>query len=112
MKKFIIAVLAAMLFTSCGVGNYTVVSGKADECAISFTSSKASNLSVSIDNSTYEVKSVKDKAYKTERKIKQTALNTIWLSPGTHDVTVEMNDEVIYQKKLFISASEHKIVEL
>lgn len=112
MKNIIIATLVALLFTSCGVGNYSVSSGKADECAISFTSAKSQNIVVTIDNNTYNLYSVKEKAYKSDRKIKQTSLNTIRLRPGTHDVKVEVNGEVILTKKVFISTSEHKIIEL
>lgn len=112
MKRFIIAAIAALIFTSCGVGNYTVSSGKADECALSFVSAKAADIVVYVGNDTYRIQSVKDKAYRTDRKIKATAQNTIKLAPGTHDVKVECNGQVVFTKKLFISASEHKIVEL
>lgn len=112
MKKILIAVSISLLFTACGVGNYTVSSGKADEGAISFTSAKAEDIVVSVDNTTYEINSVKDKAYRTDRKIKQTASNTIRLAPGAHDVKVEKEGQVVFSKKLYISASEHKIIEL
>lgn len=112
MKKILIAAFVSLLLTGCGVGNYTVSSGRADEGAISFTSAKAENIVVSVDNATYEIKSVKDKAYRTDRKIKQTANNTIRLASGTHDIKVEKDGQVVFSKKLFISASEHKIIEL
>ena len=112
MKKIIIAAISALLLTSCGVGSYSVSSGKADEAAISFTTAKATPITVTIDDATYDLSSVKDVAWKTDRKIKKTAKNTIYLTPGTHNVTVVIAGNQVYSKKLFLSASEHKVVEL
>lgn len=112
MKKIFYALVASLLLTGCGVGSYSVSSGKADEGAISFTSVRVSDIAVTVDGTSYEMRSVKDSAFKPDRKIKQTAKNTIKVSPGAHDVKVEMNGKAVFSKKLFISASEHKIVEL
>jgi len=114
MKKIVIALLAAFLFTSCGVGTYSVSSGKADECYISFTSNtkKPVPLTVYIDGKEYYVSTVKEIAWRTDRKIKDTAKNTLTLAPGTHDVKVEAGGVEVYSKKLFISTSEHKVVQL
>lgn len=112
MKKIVIAILTALAFVSCGVGNYSVSSGRADECAVSFTSATPANIEVWIDGQVYRVKSVRDKAYKTDRKIKETVQNTIILTPGTHNVSVNADGRTVYSKKLFISASEHRIIEL
>ncbi len=111
MKK-IIYVLAVVLLSSCGVGNYTVSSGKADQGAISFTSAKSTDITVLVDDNSYSIKSVKDKTYKTDRKIKQTSANTIFMTPGTHTVKVKMGDEEVFSKQLFISVAEHRIIEL
>lgn len=113
MKKILIATISSLLLlTGCGVGSYTVSSGRADEGAISFTSDKSDRLTVTIDGTTYKVNSVKEKAYKSDRSIKQTARNSIRVKPGTHEVTVVAGGMQIYSQKLYISASEHKIVGL
>ncbi len=113
MKKTITAIISSLLLlTGCGVGSYTVSSGRADEGAISFTSDKSSKLTVTIDGTTYKVCSVKEKAYKSDRNIKETARNTIRVTPGTHEVSVEAGGRQIYSQKLYISASEHKVVGL
>ena len=113
MKKFVVILFAAALFlTSCGVGSYTVVSGKEDKCILSFTSQKTTPITVQVDGKTYNVQSVADNAYKTRRNIKQTAENSIVMTPGTHDVTVFQNGAQVYSKKLFISNSEHRVIEL
>jgi len=112
MKKILLAALAALLLTSCGVGSYSVSSGKADEAYISFVSAKALPIIVTIDDNSFGMESVKDKLYKTDRKIKQTSENTLILTPGQHNVKVESNGDVLYSKTLFISTAEHKIVQL
>lgn len=112
MKKIIIAAISALLLSSCGVGSYSVTSGKADLAAISFTSAKTTPITVTVDDTTYEILSVKDVAWKTDRKIKKTAKNTITLTPGTHKVSVVIKDAEVYSKTIFLSTQDHKIIEL
>ena len=112
MKKVFIAILPACLVTSCGVGLYSVASGMADTGSISFISSESLPVTVIVDGREYNVMSVKTKAYKSGRNIKQTAKNLIKVSSGRHDVKVLSGKEVIYSRQIFISATEHKIIEL
>lgn len=116
MKKtpylLLLALTSALLLSSCGVGTYSVTSGKSDEAGISFTSSKAMDITVIIDESSYDVSTVKDKAYKADRKIKETSKNTIRIKPGTYNVKVVVEGTEVYARKLFLSASEHRIIEL
>ena len=112
MKKYIfIAVLSALL-TSCGVGTYSVQSGIEDAAYISFTDDVSQEITVNIDNQTYSVNTVKHKAYKSGRDIKQTVKNTIKLAPGQHNVSVMLNGSEVYSHKLFLSTGETKIIEL
>ena len=112
MKKFIIALFSALLFSGCGVGSYSVSSGRADEGMISFVSSTATTIRVIVDNNTYDINTVKTKAWRKERNIKNTAKNTIIIPPGQHHVTVYISGDKVYSKKVFISTQEHKIIEL
>ncbi len=112
MKKFFGIIIFAVLLTSCGVGSYSVSSGKADGGELSFTFDKTTEIVVFIDNNTYNICAVKDKAYKKDRKIKKTSQNTIRVSPGSHEVKVIISGNEVYSKKVFISTSEHKIIEL
>ena len=112
MKKIIIALIGALLLSSCGVGSYSVSSGKPDESMLSFVSEAQTPISVTVDNDSYDVFTVKAKAWKKDRKIKETAQNTIYISPGKHDITVKINGEQVYHKLIFVSAQEHKIIEL
>ncbi len=114
MKKIILALVGALLMlSSCGVGNYSLSSGKPDDAYVSFVSAKSIEVSVSVDaNNVYSVKTVKDKAWTTDRKIKETAKNTIILTPGQHSIVVTKDGQQIYSKKIFVSAQDHKVIEL
>lgn len=101
-----------MLLTGCGVGNYSVQSGVEDASFISFTDDVKQDITVTVDDQTYVLKTVKQKAYKSGRNIKQTALNTIKTTPGQHEVKVVLNGNEVFGKKLFLSTGEHKILEL
>ena len=112
MKKSMITAALTILLTGCGVGNYSVQSGVEDAAFISFTDDAKQDITVSVDDRTYYVKTVKQKAYKSGRNIRKTALNTIRITPGQHEVKVLLNGNDVFDKKLFISIGEHKIIEL
>jgi len=112
MKRIIIILIAALALTSCGVGSYSVSSGKADEGMISFVSESKTPITVTIDDSAYNVYTVKAKAWRKDRNIKKTAQNTIFLAPGQHNVVVSINGKEVCNKKVFISTEEHKVIEL
>ena len=112
MKRLFIFTAFIMILTSCGVGTYSVQSGIEDVAFISFTDDVKQVILVSVDNNTYTVETVKQKAYKSGRNIKQTALNTIKLTPGQHVVSVTLNGNQIYSHKVFLSTGETKIIEL
>ncbi len=113
MKRIIIILIAAMAICSCGVGSYSVTSGKEDIASLSFTAASSEPVLVVVDGSSeFSLYTVKQKAYKADRKIKSTVQNTITLSPGQHDVTVYVSGQQVYSKKLFLSASEHRVIDL
>ena len=112
MKKSIIIAAFTMLLTGCGVGNYSVQSGVEDAAFLSFTDEDKQDITVTVDNQTYELQTVKQKAYKSGRNIKETALNTIKIGPGQHEVKVTLDGADIFDKKIFVSTGEHKIIEL
>ena len=112
MKKTIIAILGALMLSACGVGSYSISSGKSDEGMISFASADKTPVDVTIDNNAYSVCTVKAKAWHKDRKIKATAQNTIILSPCQHDVVVVMNGDEVCNKKVYISPQEHRVIEL
>ncbi len=101
-----------MLLSSCSIGSYSLSTGKADECMLSFVAADNKPISVTVDNTGYELKPVKTKAWKKARDIKATALNTIILTPGPHDVKVVKSDGTEFVRKVYISVQEHKVIEL
>ena len=112
MKKIIIALMCAVLLSSCGVGSYSVSSGKPDVAALSFIAADRQYIVVTVDGKEYNMETVKTKAYRKDRNIKNTALNTICLQPGQHDISVSVSGDKIYGKTVFLSAAEHRIIEL
>ncbi|MBO6024025.1 MAG: hypothetical protein J6P83_04140 [Bacteroidales bacterium] len=115
MKKVIIATLClfvSTLFTSCGVGNYSVTSGVEDKAAICFSASSSYDIDVTIDGQQYATATVKDIAHKTRRDIKRTAKRSIQATPGRHKVEVTRNGEKIYSKEVILSTGDTKIIEL
>lgn len=112
MKKSMIIAAFTLMLTGCGVGTYSVQSGIEDAAFISFTDDLKYDIAVAVDDQTYYVQTVKQKAYKSGRNIKQTALNTIKTTTGQHKVTVTVNGNQIFDKKLFLSNGEHKVLEL
>jgi len=112
MKKILIALVGALLLTGCGVGSYSVSSGKADEAMLSFVSDAKTPIVVTVDNDTFNVFTVKAKAWQKDRNIKKTTQNTIYITPGQHTVVVTVEGKEVCNKKIFVSVQEHKVIEL
>ena len=112
MKKLMMIAAFTMLLTGCGVGTYSVQSGVEDAAFISFTDDIKQDITVIVDGQTYLLQSVKQKAYKSGRNIKQTALNTVKTTSGQHEVKVMIEGNEVFAKKLLLSSGEHKILEL
>ena len=112
MKKFIFIVAFSVFLTGCGVGTYSIQSGVEDAAYISFTDDVRQEIVVNVDNKTYNIDTVRHKAYKSDRNIKQTAKNTIKLTPGQHNVSVLLDGREVYSHRVFISTGETKIIEL
>ena len=112
MRKLFVVAVSVILLTGCGVGTYSVQSGVENAAFISFTDDVKQDIVVSVDNNTYNVETVKQKAYKSGRNIKRTAQNTIKLTPGQHNVSVTLGGNEIYSHKVFLSTGETKIIEL
>lgn len=105
MKKLFAIAVTVVLLAGCGVGTYSVQSGVENAAFISFTDDMKQEIVVSVDNHTYNLETVKQKAYKSGRNIKQTAQNTIKLAPGQHTVSVTLGGKEIYSHKVGLEAA-------
>lgn len=112
MKKLIFMAVFSVLLTGCGVGTYSVQSGVEDAVYLTFTDDAKEQIVVKVDDNTYTLNTVKQKAYKSGRNIRQTAKNTIKTDPGQHTVSVTLNGNEVYSHKIFVSTGETKIIEL
>lgn len=112
MIRLILIVAFSALLSGCGVGVYSVQSGYSDVAHIVFTDDTKAEIVVNVDDRTYNVNTVKHKAYKSGRDIKRTAQNSVLLTPGQHNVSVYLNGSEVYNHKVFLSAGETKVIEL
>lgn len=112
MARFILVVAISVFLTGCGVGVYSIQSGSNDVAYVVFTDDTKGKIVVTVDNETYNVNTVKQKAYKSGRDIKRTAENAIELTPGQHKVSVLQNGTEVYSRKVFLSTGETKVIEL
>lgn len=115
--KLAVILLAGIFMASCKAGSYSISTGLADQAAISLVSAKAMPLVLDVDGQRYEINSVAQKAWKKNRDIKKTALNTVTISTGRHSIKVyaipqDAGETLIYQHEIFVSVGEHKIIEL
>lgn len=112
MFRSIIFYFCVFLFVSCGVGSYSVSSGVPDRSMISFCASSKYSITVYIDGEMHQTQTVKQKPYKSGRNIKQTSKTAICLPSGVHDVRVLVDGAEVFAQKVFLSTSEHKVIEL
>ncbi|MBQ7281100.1 MAG: hypothetical protein IJR13_10365 [Bacteroidales bacterium] len=110
MRKFFLLIVLAFTMASCG-GTYSVASGRDDAAQLSFAAAQSSSIVVFIDGTQYDMETVKQVAYR-QRKMKATAKNTITIATGQHNVKVVSNGETLYEKQIFVSTGQHKVIEL
>ena len=110
MKKYLLMILAAVVMAACG-GTYSVASGKDDSAMLSLTADGSFDVEVKIDGTVHNMITVKQTAYK-QRKMKATAKNTITIGTGQHHVVVSKDGKTVYDKQIFVSTGQHKVIEL
>ncbi len=110
--RLLLLFFTSFVIASCGVGAYSVSSGKEDMSGICFTAKKRCGLTVEIDGHENSVRAIKVKAYKPGMKIKQTSKHTIRLSPGKHQIVVKKGNVEIFRKLVYLSTDEYKVINL
>lgn len=113
MKTRILLFITISLFllSNCG-GTYSVSSGQADQAAVCFVAPKSFDIVVDIDGVSYKTRTIREDPYRASRSIKKTANRQISVTAGRHKVQVKKNNQNIYSKEIFVSATEVKIIEL
>ena len=112
IKALFLTVLAALLLVGCK-SNYPVAqqTGKEDISYLFFVGPKETYcdgqfpVQVKVDDTQFDAKVVKPKT--ANRKGTQYGVAT-----GRRNVTVKFNGQTIYQKQLFLSTQETKIINL
>ena len=112
MKKLLAIAILMLAMTSCGVGTYSNTSGRSEKASISFVAETQYPVTVNIDGTVYEVNTVKLKTYRRDKNIKETSRNTIYITPGKHEIEVSSEGNVIKKDIIFLSNNESKVIEL
>lgn len=111
-KIFMLTLLAACLLTGCKT-NYPVAqqSGKEDMAFLVFVGPRQTYgngsrpVQVDVDGTRFDAKVVKPKT--ANRKGVQYGVAT-----GRRNITVRFNGNIVYQKQLFLSSQETKVISL
>lgn len=112
MKKILAIAILMLTMVGCGVGTYSNTSGKSEKASVAFVADTEYAITVDIDGTSYNVNTVALKAYRKDKRIKETAKNTIKLTPGKHDIKVTANGKELKKDVIFLSNNESKIIEL
>ncbi len=109
MKRLLFVTLTILLLTGCGSLPVAQQSGKDDLAALLFVSQKeyaGEILSVQLDDTQFEAKAVKAK--KAHRK------GTVYsVTPGSrHLIVKDDRGETLYDKIIFLSTQETKLIQL
>lgn len=116
-KSIIFSVLVSLfLLSSCGVGTYSVSSGIDDKAAISVAATqKKVQAVVDVDGTKYNVEAVYHQDFKKMRDIKKTAANTIYVTPGQHQIKVYNALDTttpVVSKTIILSSGDHRVIDL
>ena len=99
------------IIASCKTGTYTASGGTSDQAYLTFTSSDryaGKTVGVTVDNNLrFMAKVVKDKKDKALYKGKTYAIGI-----GKKHIKVEYNNDVIYEKDIFVSSQDNKTIAL
>lgn len=112
MKKFLLILFSTVFFASCGVGTYSHSSGVDDKAGIVVVATSQQTVEVYVDGAMHQVQTVKESDFKSNRNIKKRSQNTITVAPGQHTVEIVVKGQKVYSKKMYVSNSETKVVNL
>lgn len=111
MKNSLLTVFLSIITFSCNITYETTVSGVANTASIKVVKANKAisdydeELTLIIDNKEY----LMDKVY-SEKKSLKAAIYPI--TPGKHNIIIKSNDYKVYEKTLFITNRETRIIIL
>ena len=115
MKKafrFLLLAVVVLLAANCSSFRKAAPAKKAPEAAILCVANSAYKIEVTVDRNLYEIKTVKSKDLDRNRNLKHAADNMIYLTPGTHQVTIRSRGKIVYDQRLHVRPDETKIINL
>ncbi len=114
MKRFlsIFAVTAAFFLTSCQIGSYSVASGVEDTAGIVVTSGSNRDIKIVVDGTSYDCRTVKDKGWKKDRKIRKTYKKALQVSSGQHEIEIIDNGVSVKKEKVILSSGEMRVINI
>jgi hypothetical protein len=107
-KTTVFLTFCILLLTSCG-GTKTLSQGKENESYLEFISQAVKypdGVDVNVDNKT----TFKAEVYKSNAN--RTKSTVYAITPGTHTISVSLNNKLLYQKQIFVSTQETKTISL
>lgn len=112
IKHFFAFFAGLFLLIGCG-GTHSVSAGKADEGRLAISSNAYSVVQVSLDGAEeISLKTIRKSKY-TVRAHRKEVENSIAIPTGKHKIVVSTHDgQPLYEKWLFVSQAEYKIIEL
>lgn len=112
MKKLLFLLTTCVLFlTGCKTGVYTAEYGKEDVAYVSLVSSDAlanKDVVVTVDNTTTFTAHVQKAKQSTEKH--NGKLHAI--KPGTRHLKITYKGNVVYEKDIFVSSQQTKLINL
>ena len=113
-KAYRLLLLAAVAFLATGCFSImeAVLETEEQDAAIICVDDTSYNITVTVDRNQHHIKTVKIRDLDRKRNLKRAAENMIYVSPGSHQVTVRRNGRVIYDERIRVSGDETKLIYL
>ena len=120
MKKafrFLLLVAVVLLTAGCfssrkGSSSTTPTVTQAPDAALLFVANSSYKIDVTVDRNQYHVKTVKSQDLDRKRNLKQAADNMIYVSPGSHQVTIRERGKIVYDQRVHVRSDETKMIKL
>ena len=86
--------------------------GRGFFCSFRFRLGRRGTKTTKDDKNQHHIKTVKEKDLDRKRNLKHAADNMIYVTPGSHQVTIRRNGRILYDERIRLSADETKLIYL